>query len=169
MNKIVSTFVLSLIAVCIGVSMLMPTHAKDANADPVLPTMGMMLSGKNVTVVNPIPVTVASYGVALGTVTLSYGEKCYMFKGAPFVAVGVDGKRVLVRSRVQGPHYLYDEGAPVCSGDVLFWVDYQQYLLSAQAYQEANRDKIAQQSSDDRDRRIIRRLLDEELAAKPAK
>lgn len=165
MNKKAAIVIMTL-GVVLVISAFALMSAADANTEPILPQMGMMRDSMNVTVVNLTPVRVETYGVALGHVTLESGEKCYMFKGAPFLAVGVDGQRVLVRSRVRGPHQLYDEGAPVCSGDVLFWVGYQQYLLSAQAYRDAERKKLAEESAAERDRRVIRRLLDEELASK---
>lgn len=165
MNKKAATVILTLGIVLMGSAFVLMAMA-DPHTEAVLPSMGMMRDGSNVTVVNPAPVSVETYGVALGRVALYYGEKCYMPTGAPFTAVGVDGQRVLVRSRVRGPHQLYDEGAPVCAGDVLFWIGYQQYLLSAEAYRKSEAKRLASESADERDQRIIRRLLDEQLARK---
>jgi hypothetical protein len=160
----------AIVVMTLGVVLTMSAYAimamADARTEAIVPQMGMMRSGQNVMVVNPDPVSIDTYGSALGTVKLTYGEKCYMFTGAPFVAIGVDGQRVLVRSRVRGPHQLYDEGRPVCSGDVLFWVGYQEYLLSAEAYDKAQLEKRARENADDRDRRVIRLLLDQQLARK---
>jgi hypothetical protein len=169
MNKILVRFAMLAAVLCVigGAGFSLVTMARaDAQPEALLPQMGMMRSSQNVTMVNLEPVRVEIAAGSALPITLRYGEQCYMPKGTPFVAVGVDGDRVLVRSRQTGPIYLYDEGLPKCNDQALFWVHKQQFILAAAEYQRAEQARTAALTEADRDRRIIRRLLDEQLARK---
>jgi len=168
MNKFLKRFVafqLSLFALCVF-GAFTTTASTDTRTETVLPRMGMMRAPTDVTVVNLTPIRYAKdvAGSNQQGYWLSYGERCFMRRSAAFVAVGVDGQRVLVLSRQTDPGYLPTEGSAYCTQETLFWIGYQQFLLSAEAYRNAEREKLVQETAEQRDKRVIRQLLDGQLA-----
>lgn len=154
----------SLVLICGFVRMA----ATEPRTGSVLPQFGLMRQGTEVTIVNLRPIRYARNisGSDQAGLWLNYGDRCFMRNESVLVAIGVDGQRVLVRSRQSDPGYLPSDGAPYCTEETLFWVGYQQFLLSAEAYRKTEQKKQTAETGTERDKRIIRKLLDDQLARK---
>jgi len=141
------------------------TSASAVAAEPIMAQMGMARSEITVTVKNLQPLSVHQPGIALNR-TFSFGDECIVREDSPFVGLGQDGDRVLVRLREnpQSPRS-WDADYP-CPPDTLFWIHRQQFILSAGAYRRAMEKKSTQQTAEEVERAAIRRILDEQLARK---
>ena len=144
----------------------------DQRTEATLPQFGLMRNGANVTIVNLAPIRIAKNvgGSTQEGFWLGYGLKCHMKQNSVFMALGLDGQRVLVRSRQEDPGYLPPEGIrgiePYCTEETLFWIGLQQFKLSAEAYRAFQRDKEAYETAEEHDKRVIRKLLDDQTARK---
>ena len=141
-----------------------PTVSADSNA--ALAPYGMLDTEWTVTVQNLEGVVVVS-GDKKTTVELEFGHKCVA--GRAISSIGKDSQRVLVRTEMEsrpGVISLSEEKVLPCPLDTLFWMGYQQYLLAAERYSQLEAERLASETQVEKDRRVVRRLLDERLTRK---
>ncbi len=139
-----------------------------------LPPMGLMVSSRAVTAVNLAPVYI-EYRSGPSPydgmprqyqMQLAYGDRCWMRGDSTFMLVGRQDERVLVRSLQTMIGTLPDDGPVLCNDQVYFWVTATEFTKASEAYVAAERQKRRNETPEERDKRIIRRLLDEQYDRK---
>lgn len=138
------------------------------------PNLGLKGHSGNVIVVNPDPVYIEYSGPTssfdgfsrVRQIPLSYGDRCWMRGDSAYILVGRHGDRALVRSLQTMVGTLPDDAPPLCNDKVYFWVSATEFAQAQGEYAQAERLKQQRETPEERDKRVIRRLLDEQLARK---
>lgn len=166
---------LGIVAAACLIPVSLTVYAAGLESGGVTPTFGLKGQSGKVTVVNPERIYVEYRSRPSGRfdgvprllqLPLDYGDACWMRGNDAYIFVGRDGNRVLVRSLQTQVGSLPDDAPILCNDKVYFWVSAAEFAQAAREYAEAERTKRATETPEQLDKRVVRRLIDAELARK---